>query len=254
VLEFSIEDFTMNKNALQKILLFFCFSCLMTAVFVLLLHGPVERQVYADVVAALGEDHQQILIEVKGREVFLAGSVEDTVPSSIVEKLSRVDHIHKVHYNLKFAKPSQQSVNRTIASMPEVKVDPAEKPTSLANTPIQEQLNSKRYSVYFFYKSAELKPESLLMLSELVDNFPGLNQKHIQLQGYTDDIGPDSYNFKLSKERANTILHFLVSRGADYRKVALYYKGEAIFDDRYNKREKNRRVDLIISDNTKVAP
>ena len=45
--------------------------------------------------------------------------------------------------------------------------------------------------------------------------------------GYTDRIGSDAYNLKLSEARARTVADFLVGKGLPAGKVAIEGRGEA---------------------------
>jgi len=48
-------------------------------------------------------------------------------------------------------------------------------------------------------------------LARLISQHP--EYIHIEVEGHTDERGPDWFNDKLSQDRADSVLEFLVSRG-----------------------------------------
>lgn len=69
--------------------------------------------------------------------------------------------------------------------------------------------------VLFTYAKADLKPEGKAALNELVATLIKLNpsESAIVVIGHTDRIGSNSYNQKLSEERAKSVMNYLVSQG-----------------------------------------
>jgi outer membrane protein OmpA-like peptidoglycan-associated protein len=71
----------------------------------------------------------------------------------------------------------------------------------------------------------------------------------IELSGHTDSKGSDKYNLKLSKERAEAVFNYLVSKGIDEKRLT--HKGygakQPIADNATDAgRAKNRRVEFKI--------
>ncbi|MFC0252639.1 OmpA family protein [Massilia consociata] len=50
---------------------------------------------------------------------------------------------------------------------------------------------------------------------------------NVEIVGYTDRLGSESYNLKLSERRANAVRDYLVSKGVDGNRLKAYGKGEA---------------------------
>jgi outer membrane protein OmpA-like peptidoglycan-associated protein len=75
----------------------------------------------------------------------------------------------------------------------------------------------------------------------------------VQIFGYTDDVGKDAYNFKLSTNRANSIKEMLLNNGVKNKIiVTIEGKGRILIDDDMvenlpEKRSKNRRVDIVLN-------
>jgi len=83
-----------------------------------------------------------------------------------------------------------------------------------------------------------------------VKKYPGAK---IRLDGYTDSIGTDAYNIKLSERRATAVKDYLIKEaGVDSSKITAVGHGEAdpVADNKTAQgRAKNRRVEIsILSD------
>jgi outer membrane protein OmpA-like peptidoglycan-associated protein len=106
--------------------------------------------------------------------------------------------------------------------------------------------------VLFDFNKYTLKPEArekLAKVSGILLAYPNLK---LQVEGYTDSIGSDEYNQKLSEERADSVRDFLVQQSvADANITAQGYgKTHPIADNSTNSgRAQNRRVELVVSGN-----
>jgi outer membrane protein OmpA-like peptidoglycan-associated protein/tetratricopeptide (TPR) repeat protein len=79
---------------------------------------------------------------------------------------------------------------------------------------------------------------------------------HIELQGFADALGPDTYNLSLSERRAMAVMKYLISRGAAADRLKAIGKGETGFiasntkpdgSDNPEGRKYNRRVEFEIT-------
>jgi outer membrane protein OmpA-like peptidoglycan-associated protein len=95
-----------------------------------------------------------------------------------------------------------------------------------------------------------LKPNtqvSLAKVATILTLYPGLK---VQIEGYTDSVGSDDFNQKLSENRANAVQTFLVSNGVPAANVtaAGYGKANPVADNGTAAgRAQNRRVNLVVS-------
>jgi outer membrane protein OmpA-like peptidoglycan-associated protein len=95
-----------------------------------------------------------------------------------------------------------------------------------------------------------LKPgarEKLAKLSGIILGHPGLK---IAVEGYTDSIGSDEYNMKLSENRANAVREFLVAENINSDAVTAqgFGKTNPVADNSTSAgRQMNRRVQLVVS-------
>jgi outer membrane protein OmpA-like peptidoglycan-associated protein len=74
--------------------------------------------------------------------------------------------------------------------------------------------------------------------------------KPIVVEGYTDSVGSDATNQKLSKDRAESVRAYLVSKGVPSEKITSVGKGEAnpvASNDTPDGRANNRRVEIIVA-------
>jgi outer membrane protein OmpA-like peptidoglycan-associated protein len=88
---------------------------------------------------------------------------------------------------------------------------------------------------------------SLAKVATILELYPGLK---VQVEGYTDSVGGDAYNQKLSENRANAVHDFLVSNGVPAANVtaAGYGKADPVADNSTAAgRAQNRRVNLVVS-------
>jgi len=79
----------------------------------------------------------------------------------------------------------------------------------------------------FDFDKATIKPEGRVMLQDLVTDIRKYNIELVVAVGYTDRIGTDAYNKKLSQRRAQAVQDFLVSRGIPTPNVYAEGKGKA---------------------------
>ena len=95
-----------------------------------------------------------------------------------------------------------------------------------------------------------LKPNtqvSLAKVATILTLYPGLK---VQVEGYTDSVGSDAYNQKLSENRSNAVHDFLVQNGVPAANVtaAGYGKADPVADNGSAAgRAQNRRVNLVVS-------
>ncbi len=104
--------------------------------------------------------------------------------------------------------------------------------------------------VLFDFNKYTLKPdarEKLAKVSGILLAYPDLK---LQVEGYTDNIGSEEYNQKLSEERANGVRDYLVSQSVPDENVSArgFGKTHFIADNSTNAgRAQNRRVELVVT-------
>ncbi|MRS13679.1 porin OmpA [Enterobacteriaceae bacterium RIT691] len=83
--------------------------------------------------------------------------------------------------------------------------------------------------VLFNFNKATLKPEGQQALDQLYTQLSNMDPKDgsAVVLGYTDRIGSESYNQKLSEKRAQSVVDYLVSKGIPANKISPRGMGEA---------------------------
>jgi outer membrane protein OmpA-like peptidoglycan-associated protein len=95
-----------------------------------------------------------------------------------------------------------------------------------------------------------LKPgarEKLAKVAGILIAYPGLN---IEVGGYTDNVGSDEMNQKLSENRAGAVRDYLVKEGVGTNSVTAKGYGNTLpvaSNDNASGRQMNRRVELVVS-------
>jgi outer membrane protein OmpA-like peptidoglycan-associated protein len=95
-----------------------------------------------------------------------------------------------------------------------------------------------------------LKPgarEKLSKVSGILLAYPTLS---IQVGGYTDNVGGDEMNQKLSENRASTVRDYMVEQGVAASSVTARGFGNTMpvaSNDNAAGRQENRRVELVVS-------
>ena len=88
---------------------------------------------------------------------------------------------------------------------------------------------------------------SLAKVAGILEAYPGLK---VQVEGYTDSVGGDDYNQKLSENRANAVMNFLVSQGVNQANITAqgYGKADPVADNSTAAgKAQNRRVNMVVS-------
>ena len=107
--------------------------------------------------------------------------------------------------------------------------------------------------VLFEFDRADLKPGSMRSLSNVAEFLRENPQRKITIEGYTDNVGSDSYNRELSQRRAESVRDFLVQSGISGDRITARGLGEeypVASNETQAGRQQNRRVQIIIVDDT----
>jgi len=105
--------------------------------------------------------------------------------------------------------------------------------------------------VTFKLGSAELTPNSITILRDVVESLKAWPEVTVEVAGYTDSSGPEDLNQRLSQERAESVRQFLIQQGIDPDRITAVGYGEAnpVADNATREgREQNRRVELHRTD------
>ena len=135
-----------------------------------------------------------------------------------------------------------------VAEPPPV-VSEVKKPVGIENVKITFAADA-----FFDFDKSTLKPEGKAAMDDLVGKLRGVNLEVIIAVGYTDSIGSDAYNQKLSVRRADSVKAYLVSKGIEPNRIYTEGKGKTkpIAPNTINGKDnpagraKNRRVEIEV--------
>ncbi len=102
---------------------------------------------------------------------------------------------------------------------------------------------------FFDYDKYTLRTESIPELDNLINIMKMLPTIKIKVVGHTDSDGSESYNLKLSENRASAVKQYLIDQGIEPSRITIEGKGESVpLYDNNNPRLKqwNRRVEITI--------
>lgn len=107
--------------------------------------------------------------------------------------------------------------------------------------------------VLFDLNRADLKPAGEQTISRLADFMSEYEERRVRVEGYTDSTGAASYNQGLSERRAEAVRNALTDMGISRSRIETRGYGEeypVASNDSAAGRQQNRRVEIVISDET----
>jgi len=119
----------------------------------------------------------------------------------------------------------------------------------LKATPTPRGLVLTLSDVLFDTAKAQLNPGSARKLDQLAQFLADHPERRVQIDGFTDSVGTESYNQDLSQRRADAVKSALVTRGIDPTRIESqgYGKGFPVAGNADSGgRQLNRRVEVVI--------
>jgi outer membrane protein OmpA-like peptidoglycan-associated protein len=107
-------------------------------------------------------------------------------------------------------------------------------------------------NVFFDFDKWDLRPESYIELDRVVKLLKENPAIEIEMSAHTDSKGSDDYNFKLSDERARSVMEYILSKGIATSRITSHGYGETkpvVANDTDENRQLNRRVEFTILKN-----
>jgi outer membrane protein OmpA-like peptidoglycan-associated protein len=193
-------------------------------------------------VAAGQAERDQILLSSRNREVQNAKMATNEAKMLASEALDQRDQAAQ-----QAALATQESA-RLQAELDQLKAIPT--PRGLVLT---------LGDVLFDTGRSELNPGAGRKLDQLAQFLGEHKERRVQIDGFTDSVGTDSYNEELSRRRADAVKSALLVRGIDSSRISTQGYGKA-FPVANNTdsggRQLNRRVEVVIGgDNgTAISP
>ncbi len=120
---------------------------------------------------------------------------------------------------------------------------------------IISELNDYSNTVLFEFDSAKITADSEDALMAIVDIMKEYPQTIFHIEGHTDSIGSDSYNMKLSKERAASVEKWLEEHGIPSNRLTSEGYGETqpiATNSTPAGRQENRRVEISLDEDREM--
>jgi len=112
--------------------------------------------------------------------------------------------------------------------------------------------------VLFVTGKSELLPAARDQLDQVATALKDQGDlKPMVVEGYTDSVGSDATNLKLSQDRAESVRTYLVSKGVPSDRITAVGKGEAspvAPNDTAEGRANNRRVEIVVGSRAGQSP
>ena len=121
---------------------------------------------------------------------------------------------------------------------------------NIALQPVELNATVRMKNIQFATKSFQLEPVSMIELNKLIQLMNDNPSVKIQVNGYTDNVGNDVDNVKLSESRSKAVVDFLISKGIDAKRMTWKGFGEtqSIADNTTEEgRALNRRTEFVIT-------
>lgn len=104
-----------------------------------------------------------------------------------------------------------------------------------------------QYVVYFGFASAKIRSEAQKIISDALSGYKADMPEKITVSGHADRAGPEAFNMKLSKWRAQAVSAGLKRGGVPSDKIAIKAYGEsrpAVMTADGVRKQENRRVEI----------
>jgi outer membrane protein OmpA-like peptidoglycan-associated protein len=217
------------------------------------------------------EDAREIAVKKMGEE-RLAGERQASADAQAKSQEQADDAIRQKEQAQADAKQSDLAAQQALADAKQSQqtAQQAETDKAAMRTRLSEQLNSilqtrdsarglivSMSDVLFDTGRYSLMPaarEKLAKVAGILLAYPGLN---IEVGGYTDNVGGDEMNQRLSENRAGSVRDYLVQEGVAANSVTAKGFGDTLpvaSNQESAGREQNRRVELLVSGDAIGSP
>ncbi|GAB3773996.1 hypothetical protein GCM10028818_16180 [Spirosoma horti] len=192
---------------------------------------------YADFVKPIKLDSAQN----EARFILTASPKPEPVKPQALPEVLVVGNVSPRGSPIDKARPTMPVIKSTIAG-PNVAV---KQPFGLIEKGKPIQLNA----IYFDQSSPVLRPESFTELDQLSSLLLANPTMQVEIRGHTDNQGDFDLNVKLSRDRCQAIIDYLIGKGV--QKTRLKALGRGPIDpiapnNNEENRRKNRRVEFVV--------
>jgi OmpA-OmpF porin, OOP family len=101
-------------------------------------------------------------------------------------------------------------------------------PASVADVPPPKPAAPMIAPVLFGYNSSQVMPEEATMLDGSIAEIKTMAYERLEVVGHADRIGTEPFNDELSRERAEAVRDYLVSKSLDAGRIRISAMGESM--------------------------
>ncbi len=108
-----------------------------------------------------------------------------------------------------------------------------------------------KFVVYFYYDDYSITSKAFQTIDKIIAQMKRYPNYIVDIKGYTDNVGSQEFNLKLSKRRAQMIFDYMNSRGVPSERLMMlwYGKEDPVADNADpNKIWLNRRAEIILKE------
>jgi outer membrane protein OmpA-like peptidoglycan-associated protein len=167
----------------------------------------------------------------------LAGMAADMANEKAIEAVRRAADADR------HANAAQQDAQRALNRIDTVENQIENRIANLDKYSVVDQT-----SVTFKFDSDALSDEAISKLDDIAGQVSATGYV-VELQGFTDGIGTERYNFALSERRAHSVLRYLVGKSIPLYRISIVGLGKTnpVADNKtVEGREQNRRVEIRV--------
>ena len=120
---------------------------------------------------------------------------------------------------------------------------------NLETAPLEKGTTVTLYNIFFEFAKATLEKESFLELDRMIGVMNKNPNMAIEIQGHTDNVGPDEVNNRLSLQRADAVKTYFLAKGISPDRVkstGFGSKKPVASNETTEGQAKNRRVEFVI--------
>lgn len=124
---------------------------------------------------------------------------------------------------------------------------------NIALQPLEKGAAITLNNIFFEVNESSLQPSSLLELEKVYQLLKENPSLKISIEGHTDNTGDPKNNLRLSEQRAQSVVQYLISKGIDAKRIKATGKGDTnpvASNDSEAGKSRNRRTELHITEYT----
>lgn len=198
-----------------------------------------DPQVIAEGILDYHEDWQQVKREFVAKDLHEFITIGNFLPDSLTGTRGPREFLQFAYYYID---------DVSLIKLPPILEVPIPE-DDLSRLPLKTGSVIRLNNIYFDHDRSDFLPRSYRELNTLLQIMQDNPQMEIEIHGHTDSSGTDSYNKRLSTDRAQAVVKFLRSHGVEAERTRYqgYGSSKPVASNAHEYgRSKNRRVECHI--------